>query len=237
VADWLREGDIYLERSDESPVRPARPIVQGDVFADIPVSLYRKFPPRRPGEHPTAAKEQTVVLYGHPCTSRRGEARDLEQVQTVAVVGRAESLLGNREWAYPWPKNFRFFPLPGLINGEDYLADFGQLGVTRSEYLTDKRIACLNESAFASFQGRCATAVSRIELPLEEHERRIRPLWVEIGLWERWTEVTGATDGFQAWLDEPSRSREGASRREILAFAEDEVRDEMEADLEGHQKT
>lgn len=227
--EWFPTGDPYLDRADKPPVRPNRPIAHGDVFLDVPVALYRKHPPKRAGQHPTDAKETSVMLYGHPCSSRRGDR--LEQVPNVVVVARAERLLGGTAWGPPYRGRYRFFPLRGLVGGEDYVADLGQVAVTRVEYLAGKRVACLSFEGFAAFQGRCVMAVSRMNPGREEHERRCFPLWAELELWERWTSARETEAGFSAWLDEPLGSRDQATRRAALMGAPEEVSQELDHEL------
>lgn len=226
--EWLPAQDFYLDHDDDPHVRPSRPFCQGDVLTGVPVSLYRKYPPKRDGDYSTAAKERMVMLYNHPCSIYQGPT--LAQVQTVVVVSPAASVLGGG-WAHPWPGYLRFFPLPGLINGEDYVADLSQIAVTRVEYLQNRRVACLNLQQLAAFQGRCARLVSRMDPPLSEHVRRVEPQWHEFGFWERWHQTRGGFDGFQEWLDEPSSTREGATRRQMLGGAPDEVEAELNAEL------
>ncbi|MGO9974515.1 MAG: hypothetical protein ACLP01_17280 [Solirubrobacteraceae bacterium] len=229
--EWLPEANFYLAQSDRPHVRPRRPFCQGDILVDVPVALYRKHPPKRIGEYPTAAKEQMVMLYSHPCTLYEGAV--LSQVQTVVIVARADGYFPDGGWQSPWDGNLRLFPLPGLTGQSDYVADLGQIGVTRSEYFSEKRIACLNLPQLAAFQGRCARLVSRMNPPLAEHKRRVAPLWEEFRLWENWWDVCGARDGFQEWLDQPSRSRPGATRRQALSGAPEEVENEMNEDFGG----
>lgn len=226
--EWLPVRDFYLDRADDPHVRPSRPLCQGDVLTGVPVSLYRKYPPKREGDYSTAAKERTVMIYNHPCSIYEGS--NLAQIQTVVVVSPAASALGGG-WEHPWPGYLRFFPLPGLIGGEDYVADLSQIAVTRVEYLRERRIACLNVQQMAAFQGRCARLVSRMDPPLSEHVRRVEPQWHEPRLWEIWCNRRGAFTGFQEWLDEPSSSREGATRRQIVAGAPDELEGELRAQL------
>ena len=227
--EWIPEADFYLERADDPPVRPSRPLCQGDVLRDVPIALYRKFPPKRVGEYPTAANEQIAMLYGHPCSIYDGP--HLALVQTVVVVAPAESYFRGQEWNFPWEGNLRLFPLPRLLGDKDYVADLGQIGVTRVEYFEGKRVACLNFAQLAAFQGRCARLVSRMDPPLAEHKRRLDPLWTEFRLWEEWSKGRGVSDGYQQWLDEPSRARPGATRRQMLGGAPDEVEAELGQDL------
>lgn len=229
--EWLPLTDFYLDRADEPHVRPSRPFCQGDVLTGVPVSLYRKYRPDAGGEHPTSAKERMVMLYNHPCSIYEGA--NLAQVQTVVVVHKLSSVLSGRDWTPPWPGYLRFFPLPGLIAGEDYVVDLSQIAVTHVNYLDGKRVACLNLPQVAAFQGRCARLVSRMDPPLAEHIRRTEPQWHEFGFWERWHATRGSFDGFQDWLDAPSTIRAGATRRQMLGGAPDEVGAELDGELVG----
>jgi hypothetical protein len=226
--EWLPAQDFYLDHADDPHVRPSRPFCQGDVLTAVPVSLYRKYPPKRAGDYSTAAKERTVMLYNHPCSIYDGP--NLARVQTVVVASPAASALGGG-WAHPWPGYLRFFPLPGLFDAEDWVADLSQIAVTRVEYLENRRIACLNLQQMAAFQGRCARLVSRMDPLLTEHVRRVEPQWHEFRFWERWHETRGTFDGFQDWLDQPSSTRPGASRRQMLGGAPDEVEMELNGEL------
>ncbi len=227
--EWLPRTDFYLARADEPHVRPSRPLCQGDVPTGIPVSLYRKHPPKRERDYSTAAKERMVMLYNHPCSIYEGPRVAI--VQTVVVVSGAASVLGDSEWDHPWQGNLRLFPLPQLVGDQDYVADLSQIAVTRVEYLENKRIACLNFDQFAAFQGRCARHVSRLDPPLSDHTRRVEPHWHEFALWERWHQARSSFDGYQDWLDQPSATRDGATRRQMLAGAPDEVSAELDAEL------
>jgi len=49
--------------------------------------------------------------------------------------------------------------------------------------------------------------------------------------WERWHQARSSFDGYQDWLDQPSATRDGATRRQMLAGAPDEVSAELDAEL------
>jgi hypothetical protein len=172
------------------------------------------------------------MLIGHPCASR-GRSGKLNEAQTVVEVRpAAKATSPERPFEAPWDSHYALYPLPDL-KGEDYVADFDIIGVTNSGFLAGKRIACLNKPAWAALQRRYIHHFGRLDLLQEDVERRLEAFWAEIELWEKWTTHQGTEDGFQAWLDEPLQQGHyaGSARRELLAFASDEVEAELQAHL------
>lgn len=195
--------------------------MQGDIFIDVPIS--------------TAVRNATepkvmvgpVLLLGHPCSIYRGgEVYPIQFVASVRPVGEA---VKGRPFADPWDTHLYLFPLPALINGEDYVADFTRVGTTHFKNLDSRRIACLSRLGWAALQRRWAWHTLRADLPLEQRDSDLIALWTEMDLWERWNERGMKAPEFQTWLNGTSADGAyvGTRRRDLLDFAPDLLAEEM----------
>jgi hypothetical protein len=144
--------------------------------------------------------------------------------------------------SFPWPPS-----LPGLRNGEDYVAKLGEVCPVRSDALAGHRIACLSRGGLEALFHRMAMNSLRFpETPMQYKTEATR-VTNEINLWERWTARRGTGDGFQDWLNEPfegqaredadgtvleeSREPSGQPRRAVLVWNYEELCEELDAAL------
>jgi len=195
---WLPDESIYLERRDEPVVRPTRPLNQGDVFIDVPIAA---------AGGPDKAKLHSgpVLLMGHPCSVHAG-GRILDSQLVASVRRKADAVTGSRSLDPPWDSHHYLFPLPGLLQGEDYVADFRRVGTTHYKNLEDRRIACLTQDGWAGLQRRWAWHSLRIDLPLAVRSADLGGLWNELQLWD------AGTGGARRTM--PSRHGWSSSRKE-----------------------
>jgi hypothetical protein len=193
--------DPYLYRQDDPHVEPARPISQGDVFINIPLAGVATPDPRQAGTWRGNAKmgsKAIGMLVTHPCASRSRRTFELEDVVALAPVGRSPS-----NWGPPWEGYLRYFPLPELRGGRDYVADLNAVCPVPSAALERQRVASLSEAGLVALFHRLAMNQIRYpEIPthftVEAHK-----LMVETELWQMWTAARGSERGFQEWLNEP----------------------------------
>jgi hypothetical protein len=224
---WLPDHGIYLEKADAPDVRPARPWVQGDVFADVRLSTTGK--PKKDGPS-VKTVDGPVMLLGNTCSMRAGAS--LHPLQTVCVV-RAAKEAETQRLAEGEQKYIALFPLPELRGDDLWVADFSQIGTVFFKNLTDKRIACLNHSGLAAVHRRYATHSLRLEVAIDDRLADTAPTWLEVDLWEAWNERGADPAAFQAWLNEPlGLGHTGdTTRRQGLELWADAVREQLEAAL------
>lgn len=237
--------DPYLARADEPPVEPSRPVSQGDVFINVPLAGVATPDPRQAGTWRGSAKmgqKAIGMLVTHPCAGRSRRTFELEDVVALAPVGRAPS-----NWGPPWDGYLRYFPLPGLRDGRDYVADLNAVCPVPSAALEGQRIASLNEPGLVALFHRLA--MNQIRYPeIPAHFRfEAHKLMVETELWQKWTAARGTEQGFQEWLSEPfggqpiedaagepiagSEEQTGQDRRARLAWNREELIAELEQTL------
>lgn len=218
---WLPDESIYLERQDAPEARPARPYNQGDVFADVPIATAGRDADK------SKLNKGPVLLLGHPCSIHAGGR--VFPTQFVASVRLKSDAVGNRPLDPPWDSHHFLFPLPGLIQGEDYVADFRRLGTTHFKNLEGRRTACLTQDGWAALQRRWAWHSLRIDLPLAVRSADLTGLWSELHLWEAWNARGNPYERFPAWLAEPQANGAyaGTTRRDLLDFALDELEEEL----------
>jgi hypothetical protein len=178
-------------------------------------------------------KRKTAILLPHPCATRKGGDGRINDLLSVSPVSRLSSVASG--WGPPWEGRFALFPLPGLIDGEDWVAELGLSAMVRSEGLQDSRIAVLGQEGFVAFQARCAHNACRVEPDPVRLRNRAEDYWLEFDLWERWTDVLGTEDGFQPWLDGPAPERPETTRRDAIKLLCDEIRAELETELARRQ--
>jgi hypothetical protein len=217
----------YRDRGDEPPQGGRRPVNQGDVFKNVPLIFGVS------ADGKARQKRKTTILLPHPCATRKGGSGRLNDLLCVSPVSRLSSVAS--EWGPPWEGHFALFPLPGLLNGEDWVADLGLAAIVRSEGLQESRIAVLSREGFTAFQARCAHNACRVEPDPVRLRNRAEDYWLEFDLWERWTEVLGTEDGFQSWLDGPAPERPETARRDAIKLLYDEIRVELDAELARQQ--
>lgn len=238
--------DPYKYRADDPHVGPARPISQGDVFKGVPIVGAATPDPRQSGTFRGTVRKNPAaslgILITHPCASRSQTTHRLNAVVSVAPVVRCPT-----EFSRPWDGHYELFPLPGLIGGEDYVAQLNWAGPVSSDLLSGKRVASLNGNGILTLYHRLAMNSLRFpEIPAYFRVQAAK-LTAEIDLWEHWVAQRRSEEGFQEWLDQPfsgqpledhegetvvgSESPTGESRRAALAWNAEEVRDELAAEI------
>ncbi len=228
MLDWF-PASPYLARADAPWAGGSRPINQGDVFRDLPIAYAVRHPLDDPPK--PRVRSSPGILVTHPCSSRSGsEGRLLEQLAVSPLVPR---LKGAPSWEEPWPWNSHTwaFPLPGLLDGEDYVVDLRRVGMVRREFLVEHRTAVLNLDGFAAFQARLSFSFTRLPISVQAVRQRAEAYFLEFDLWQLWTEHKATEDGFQPWLEQPSPVHPTTTRREALKADYDEIKAELEAEL------
>ncbi|MFI6537372.1 hypothetical protein ACIBHY_33315 [Nonomuraea sp. NPDC050547] len=207
--------DLYLSRSaDRDGVPVHRPIVTGDVFADVEIPGVE----RVPGDD-----QQLAMIVSHPCSMRQG-ARLNDHVQVIRVVRREPIRLEE------WPKRYYdLMPLPDLtviVDPDDIMsvdpeaelavrsaegahAGFFELrGRVESPQLkVQSRIACLSEHGVGLLHQRMTHHDTRHSPRVEQLVQTCAAVFAEIELWELWNErlipgdVLGCSDKLADELD------------------------------------
>jgi hypothetical protein len=234
--------DPYLYSDDAPHAGGARPLCQGDVFVDIPLLRAARPHAKHAGQWVPQVKSGTQalgILTTHPCSSRSRTTHRLKEAVSIAPVVRCPP-----GFESPWTGYYEFFPLPGLRDGEDYVADLSAVCPVRSDLLADRRIACLNAEGLAALFHRLSLNSTRLDRIPDHFRSEAERLSYEMTLWEMWANARGTEDGFQAWLDaefggqplEDEHSEQlagteestGTSRREALRWNYDEIKRELE---------
>ena len=236
----------YLHRSDQPHAGPHRPLSQGDVFVDIPLVGAAQRDLKQAGTwrptKPRTGPKALGLFVTHPCASRSQATYELAEFVSIAPVVKCPSA-----WGPPWDGYYDLVPLPGLLNGDDYVAKLGEVCPVRSDALPDHRIACLSQDGLQALFHRMAMNSLRFPETPTHYRTEAARLTNEINLWERWTAHHGSEDGFQDWLNVPfpGQAREdaegtiiagseeptGQTRRAVLVWNYQEVSDELDATL------
>jgi hypothetical protein len=191
--------ELFLHRQDVPHVGGARPLSQGDVFLGIPLLRAAKEKERHPGQWTAQVKgvENALgMLVSHPCSSRSRTTHALKESVSVAPISRCPP-----GFAVPWTGYYEYFPLPGLREGADYVADLSAICPVRSGFLEAKRIACLTAEGLAALFYRLAVNFTRLDRMPDHYSAEADWLFSEMSLWEIWTVAKGTEVGFQSWLD------------------------------------
>jgi hypothetical protein len=221
---WLPSQSIFLETSITPPVRPHRPLNQGDIFMDVPITVTG----RTSGGEPKARMMiGAAMLIGHPC-SLRGGARLATSQNVVQVRPIKDSEAGR--FAEPWESDFKLFPLVGLVSDELWAADFNIAGTVHFKFLENRRIACLNLEGWAALQRRYVNHTLRIDQSIDLRKGDLRNYWNELDIWEEWCSRGHAEEDFEAWISRPIETDgqyKGTTRRVALELALDVIRSEL----------
>ena len=226
---WFPESP-YLARSDKPWAGGVRPINQGDVFLDVPVAYAVRHPLDNPPK-PRVKQHELVILITHPCSSRTGPDGKLTDQLAVSPVTPRSKAAKNWEAPWPWDSHTWGFPLPSLIDEEDYVVDLRRVGMVRPEFLGDQRVAVLNLDGFAAFQARLSFSFTRLPVPVSDVRKRAESYFLEFELWELWTRHKETEAGFQQWLKGPSPVHPETTRQNALKGDYKEIRAELEAEL------
>lgn len=214
---WMPDESIYLERADDPHVRASRPYNQGDVFADVPIATAGR------GEDKPRIVVGPVIVLGHPCSIYAGGR--LIETQLVASVRPVEDAVSGRPFEAPWGTHLFLFPLPGLKDGHDFVADFRRVGTTHFKNLEGRRTACLTLDGWAALQRRWAWHTLRADIPLESRANDQRGIWNELELWEEWTDRGYPSGEFTAWREalQVGGTFSGTKRADLFDYALDEL--------------
>lgn len=169
---------IYLARDDE--VGEHRPTFTGDIYRLQDARL--------------------VMVLQHPC-ALRGRGGNLHPRLLVAPVDRS-SLRSN--WANA---PYATMPLPKLIAGNDYSADFVNLEVVESQDLvTCERIAVLSQSGVNLLMQRWVHHSTRLTVPTHRYSDSTIGPFDEADVIEEWV-----TDRVDSGVDAAAAERECAT--------------------------
>ncbi len=213
------EDDLYHSRGEE--VLPTRPLLTGDVLADVEI----------PGLDD--GRDLAIVLT-HPCSMRRDGVHLQDRIFVARVVEHAVVP------ASQWNGHYAKMPLSGLINGASYAALFDSAGLVRSEFLIEtERVACLSEFGVNLLQQRLIFHLTRFVAPTFKLHESCVGVFREIELHDEWAEFfsgrsqtpTEVGAAFHEWLREAPAG--GTSRQ--VRLGDDQqvaaVRREMRAHL------
>jgi hypothetical protein len=225
---WAPSDDIYLAKQDAPHVRPNRPLHQGDVFVNVPLSIARR-QRNEEGSYFNESDEATVMLIGAPCSIRAGN-RTLPVQSVVEVVRMDEVVNPGHGFAFPYQGSYwHLFPLPQLMPGVDYVANFRKIGTSPTVELQDARTVCLNRPGWTALQSRYIYHSIRYEVTYQQMYEASVSAWNEVELWEKWNEAGLPELDFEAWMLEPVREGRyaGTIRRAAVGFAPDELEAEF----------
>lgn len=226
VAGRPNWGSLYRTRGEE--VNAARPILTGDVFADLEL----------PGSTGKMRKRHIMVLQ-HPCSMRK-DGVSLNWQLLVAEVQKRSVL---EEGA--WQGNYGLMPLPDLFPHEegkrwDYAANFDNLYMVAPATLVD-RVACLDPLGLNLLLQRWVHYSSRVIVPTSNFQEETASYYEEADLVEEWCEERGAETDKEIeeaqrecieWLREGTE--DGVTRQKMLKNAQ--YRSTVRRELRAHLK-
>jgi hypothetical protein len=164
-------AELYLYRGEE--VSACRPVMTGDVFADIEI----------PGVDDGLG---LALVLAHPCSMRHGpHLRD--RVMMCRVVDRSPIPLAN--WAGGY---YGVMPLPDLygVPSLGHRATFELAGrVPTVDLELSKRIACLDERGIALLLQRLVFSYTRAPIDTDTIHESVAHLLVEAELLEEWVDA------------------------------------------------
>ena len=228
--DW---DTLYRARCDE--VTPFRPILTGDVFAQVDL-------PGSTGK----IKPRTVIVMQHPC-SMRANGVDLARYVLVAEVTKYTRILLESEWNSGF---YNFMPLPVLRPKSDETNDnctvcFDNLHSVESSML-QTRIAILSTFGINLLLQRWVHYCSRVIVPTYQFQEATGSFYEEADLIEEWCEesiqdvnsdaIYKATQDCVTWL---RANREGQTYQNMLkdpqtrSYVRKKMREETERRLRG----
>lgn len=159
--------DLYDARGD---VPLARPVLHGDVFADVPL----------PGGFPPAG---FVAIVQHPCSMRAGAV--LRPRLTVARVVQHQRVTGSG-----WQGHVNLMPLPLLADDMHFAVDLRELTtVDSAELRRDRRIAGLSNYGITVLQQRHVHYLTRLTVDIPTLAQTFEGVAAEMELLEEWVEA------------------------------------------------
>jgi hypothetical protein len=233
-------AEPYKYRNDAPHVAPNRPLSQGDVFRDIPLVGGAVPDARHEGVWKPKSRKGLGLFITHPCASRSSTTYRLHEYVSVAPVVKRP-----RGFEPPWDGYYDLCPLPGLRNGEDYVAKLNEACPVPTAALEGQRIAVLTVEGLVALFHRLAMNSLRFPETPTHYKIEAAKVTHEIDLWERWITKCRTGDGFQEWLNQPfggqpredvsgnvipgSAEPPGEPRRAVLAWNYKELCDELDA--------
>jgi hypothetical protein len=182
-------GELYLARGVE--VNPLRPLLTGDIFAEVVL--------------PGVQEAGMAIIVAHPC-SMRGKVGTLKDRLLAAAV-RPREHVGQEAWRDGY---FGEMPLPDLRgDGTFYSGFFGDIGQAPTEGLSDcERLACLSHFGINLLQQRLVWHLTRFAVPTSDLHDACAHTLEEADLLEEWNDILRnggvgereATSRFEAWL-------------------------------------
>jgi hypothetical protein len=182
-------GDLYLYRGDE--VTQSRPVMTGDVFADVEIPGVEDGP-------------GLALVLAHPCSMRKG-AHVRDRIMVCRVTDG--SPIRPDQWA---SGHFGVMPLPDLVGDGRFghRAVFELAGrVSTSRLDISQRLACLEETGIALLLQRVAFNYTRATIEIDVLHSSVAHLLAEAELLE-------------AWVDAVANSTGGAPSGELIRAAE-----------------
>ena len=181
--------ELYLARGDD--VVPSRPILTGDVFADV--------------ERDTDDHDGLAMVVAHPC-SMRGRGGTLLPSIAVAPIRPYQTVPFER-----WPGgHFKVLPLPGLYGADDISRAVHLLelsAVLSSELGRSRRILTLSGRGIHVLQQRLVYSLTRVVVGLDRLQEQSAAVLLEAELEEEWVDelaegdLDAAAQDFAAYMD------------------------------------
>ena len=179
-------------------------------FLDIPLVGPAQPDPRQAGTwrspKPRTGPNALGLFVTHPCASRSQETHRLATYVSIAPVVRCPS-----NWGSPWDGWYEYFPLPGLREGEDFVAKLGEVCPVPSAALEGRRIACLSLGGLEALFHRLAMNALRFPETPVHYKTEAARLTNETNLWERWAERTPTRSPRNSPAPSPPNSRSSTS--------------------------
>lgn len=179
---------LYRYRGPDEVV-PARPILTGDVFVDVPVADDDRL--------------FNLAVLQHPCAIRRGTLN--KRILCAEVVTGA--VIKPSKWA---TSSYRIMPLPELrpgLNPPHYEVRFEDFHIAESEQLlAADRIACLDLVGIDLFLQRWVHHNSRVVVPTSDYLDATVGQYAEADILEEWclerqgVSIEGASAEADDWL-------------------------------------
>lgn len=180
-------AQLYAARGDEIPA--VRPVMQGDVFADVEI----------PGVEDGSGY---AAILAHPCAMRSDGVNLFDRLQVARVEPGHQVPLS--QWS---TGHFKLMPLPEMRQADaddGYALVFDLAGrVATDELRREQRVACLSPYGISVLQQRHVHHLTRYVVPSVELHATCVNVLAEAELLEEWllaAEVAGV-DVDQAALD------------------------------------
>lgn len=193
--------DLYLAAS-RGEVEPSRPVLTGDIFADVVI----------PGVDGTGLG----IVLTHPCSMRTDGVALARRLLMARVSAGGEIPI--KQWK---TGHFKVMPLP-LLMGEHHSALFEEMGMVESAILrATNRVACLTPYGINLLQQRFVWYLTRFLGPTHRLGEASEAVFEEVDLCSEWVSAaTGAGDDpeaaetmFHEWI---RLSDESGTRRQDL---------------------